>query len=397
MIARSFIWFLLLSILPFLYYYLRYFRQAAWWKQVLWWLPSVAMVIYTVYLAMEPNFIPDNDRIIILYIYLLLIGLVIAPMWIFLLCSLAGRGCAALVRKNSEKRQGKPRRNYGNFLGIVLIPVIWFIVIWGAFPGFNKFEVNHTDYESAELPEAFDGYRIVLFSDAHVGSYQKHNSYVLQQTIDSINAQHPDMIVFAGDLLNIQPADLYPHMNTLSRLKAKDGIFSVLGNHDYAEYLGCDESIKAANCKETISLEKQLGWTLLLNESQILTRDKDHIVVAGMENDGDGKHFPQKGDIKKTLAHVADSDFVLMLEHDPSSWRRKILPDGRAQLTLSGHTHAMQFNILGWCPMSLLGREFWGWYEEGRQKLFVSAGLGGLIPFRFGATGEIVVLTLKKK
>ena len=396
MIARNVILFLLLNILPFLYYYLKHFRQTTWWKQVLWWMPSAAMVIYTIYLAMEPNFIPNNDRIYILYIYLLLLGLVIVPIWVFLLSSLAGRGCSALVRKYCVKRQAKPRRNYGKFVGVVLIPVIWFIVLWGAFPGFNKFEVNHTDYVSAELPEAFDGYRIVIFSDAHVGSYQKRNTYVLDEAIDSINAQKPDMIVFTGDLLNIQPADLYPHIKTLSKLKAKDGVFSILGNHDYAEYLGCDEAIKAANCKETISLEKQLGWTLLLNESKTIERGKEHIILAGMENDGDGKHFPQKGDINKTLENVKDSDFVLMLEHDPSSWRRKILPDGRAQLTLSGHTHAMQFNIFGWCPMSVLGKEFWGWYEEGDQKLFVTAGLGGLIPFRFGATGEIVVLTLKR-
>ena len=396
MIARNVILFLLLNILPFLYYYLKHFRQTAWWKQVLWWTPSAAMVIYTIYLAMEPNFIPNNDRIYILYIYLLLLGLVIVPIWVFLLSSLAGRGCSALVRKYCVKRQAKPRRNYGKFVGVVLIPVIWFIVLWGAFPGFNKFEVNHTDYVSAELPEAFDGYRIVIFSDAHVGSYQKRNTYVLDEAIDSINAQKPDMIVFTGDLLNIQPADLYPHIKTLSKLKAKDGVFSILGNHDYAEYLGCDEAIKAANCKETISLEKQLGWTLLLNESKTIERGKEHIILAGMENDGDGKHFPQKGDINKTLENVKDSDFVLMLEHDPSSWRRKILPDGRAQLTLSGHTHAMQFNIFGWCPMSVLGKEFWGWYEEGDQKLFVTAGLGGLIPFRFGATGEIVVLTLNR-
>ena len=396
MIARNVILFLLLNILPFLYFYLRYFRHTALWKQILCWLPSIAMVIYTIYLAMEPNFIPNNDRIYILYTYLMLLGLVIVPIWVFLLSSLIGRGCSALVRKYNVKRQSKPRRNYGNFVGVLLIPVIWFILLWGAFPGFNKFEVNHTEYVSPELPEAFDGYRIVVFSDAHVGSYQQRNTYVLQEAIDSINAQHPDMIIFAGDLLNIQPADLYPHKNTLSKLKATDGVFSVLGNHDYAEYLGCDDAIKAANCKETISLEKQLGWTLLNNESQILSRDKDHIVLAGMENDGDGKHFPQKGDIKKALAQATDSDFILLIEHDPSSWRRKIVPDGRAQLTISGHTHAMQFNIFGWCPMSLMGKEFWGWYEEGRQKLFVSAGLGGLIPFRFGATGEIVVLTLKR-
>ena len=346
MIARSFILFLLLDILPFVYFYLRFFhKKAEKWKQVLLWIPCVLMVAYTIYLAMEPNFIPDNDRILILYFYLLLIGLVIAPMWIFILCSLAGRGCSALVRKFCAKDKETPRRNYGNFLGLILIPVVWFIVLWGAFPGFNKFEVNHTEYESEALPEAFDGYRIVIFSDAHVGSYQKRNTFVLEEAIDSMNAQKPDMIVFTGDLQNIQPADLYPHIKTLSKLKAKDGVFSILGNHDYAEYLGCDEAIKAANIKETISLEKQLGWTLLLNENR----------------------------------------------------RRKIIPDGRAQLTLSGHTHAMQFNILGWCPMSVLGREFWGWYEEGHQKMFVTAGLGGLIPFRFGATGEIVILTLKKK
>jgi hypothetical protein len=114
-----------------------------------------------------------------------------------------------------------------------------------------------------------------------------------------------------------------------------------------------------------------------------------------MENDGDGIHFPQKGDIKKTLKGIDDDDFILMLEHDPSSWRRKIIPDGRAQLTLSGHTHKMQFALFGWCPMSITGKEVSGWYTNGTQALFVSAGLGGLIPFRFGATGEIVVITLK--
>ena len=399
MIARSFILFLLLLVLPYLYIDLKYFRQKkVWWKRVLLYLPCVAMVAYAVYLAMERDFIPGNDRIFILYGFLLLLGVVVIPMWIFILCSLLGRGCSKLVRKFKRPEQLlKPAKNYGNLTGIASIPLIWLMVGWGSSFGFNKFEVNHIEYASSDIPKAFDGYKIVLFSDAHVGSYQKHNSDVLQRAIDSINAQKPDMIVFTGDLLNIQPSDLYPHFKALSNLKAKDGVFSILGNHDYAEYLGCDEAIKAANCKEIVSLEKQLGWTLLLNENRTITRDKDHIILAGMENDGDGVHFPQKGDINKTLENVKDSDFILMLEHDPSSWRRKIIPDGRAQLTLSGHTHAMQFNILGWCPMSLLGKEFWGWYEEGNQKLFVTAGLGGLIPFRFGATGEIVILTLKKK
>ena len=397
MIARSFVLFLLLLVLPYLYIDLKYFRQKkVWWKRVLLYLPCVAMVAYASYLAMERDFIPGNDRIFILYGFLLLLGVVVIPLWIFIICSLLGRGCSKLVRKfKSPEQLLKPAKNYGNLTGIASIPLIWLMVGWGSSLGFNKFEVDHIEYASSDIPKAFDSYKIVLFSDAHVGSYQKRNSDVLRQAIDSINAQKPDMIVFTGDLQNIQPSELYPHREVLGSLQAKDGIYSVLGNHDYASYLGCDEAVKAANDKEIISLQRQMGWTVLLNEHRTIQRDTSSFILAGMENDGDGKRFPQKGDIAKTLDGVADGKFILMLEHDPSAWRRKIIPDGRAQLTLSGHTHAMQFNILGLCPMSLTGKEFWGWYEEGHQKLFVTAGLGGLIPFRLGATGEIVVLTLR--
>ena len=397
MIARSFVLFLLLLVLPYLYIDLKYFRQKkVWWKRVLLYLPCGAMVAYASYLAMERDFIPGNDRIFILYGFLLLLGVVVIPLWIFIICSLLGRGCSKLVRKfKSPEQLLKPAKNYGNLTGIASIPLIWLMVGWGSSLGFNKFEVNHIEYASSDIPKAFDGYKIVLFSDAHVGSYQKRNSDVLRQAIDSINAQKPDMIGITGDLQNIQPSELYPHREVLGSLQAKDGIYSVLGNHDYASYLGCDEAVKAANDKEIISLQRQMGWTVLLNEHRTIQRDTSSFILAGMENDGDGKRFPQKGDIAKTLDGVADGKFILMLEHDPSAWRRKIIPDGRAQLTLSGHTHAMQFNILGWCPMSLTGKEFWGWYEEGHQKLFVTAGLGGLIPFRLGATGEIVVLTLR--
>ena len=399
MIARNYILFILLLVLPYLYIDLKYFRKKkVWWKRLLLYLPCAAMVAYATDLATERDFIPGNDRIFLLYGFLLLLGFVVVPQWILILCSLLGKGCSKLVRKfKSPEQLLKPAKNYGNLAGVVSIPLIWGLVGWGSTFGFNKFDVNHIEYASPDVPKAFDGYKIVLFSDAHVGSYQKHNSDVLINAIDSINAQNPDMIVFTGDLENIQPSELYPYREVLGSLKAKDGVYSVLGNHDYANYLGCDEAVKAANNKEIISLQRQMGWTMLLNEHRIIRRDTASFVLAGMENDGDGKHFPQKGDIAQTLEGVKDGSFILMLEHDPSAWRRKIIPDGRAQLTLSGHTHAMQFNIFGWCPMSLTGKEFWGWYEEGHQKLFVTAGLGGLIPFRLGATGEIVILTLKSE
>ncbi len=397
MIARDILTFLLLVILPFLFIDLRFFRRKkAWWKRVLWWIICATMVGYTVYLAMERDFIPGNDRILILYGYLFLLGLVIIPMWTFSICSLLGKACSWIVRKCKKRPKAKPH-NYGNLMGTLSVPAVWFVLFWGTFVGFNKLEVNHQTYVSEKVPEAFDGYRIVLFSDAHVGSYQKHNSWLLQRAVDSINAQKPDIILFVGDLQNIQPTELYPHIDVLEKLKAKDGVYSVLGNHDYAEYIGADEAMKVANCRETVSLERQMGWNVLLNEHGTIEHGKDHMILAGMENDGDGKRFPQKGDVDKTLENVTSDDFILMMEHDPSAWRRKIVTDGRTQLTLSGHTHKMQFSIFGWCPLSLTGKEYNGWYKEGDQQLFVTAGLGGLIPFRFGATGEIVVLTLKRE
>ena len=386
MIARAPYLFLLLILIPDLYLDRHYWRhRMTLGKRFVYWLPSIILVAYTIALTYEKNFIPDNPYI--LYIYLLLLGLIAIPKAVFMVFSMMGLGVCRLFHT---------KKNFGNLIGLLCVPVIWYILLYGSFIGFNKMEVNRQTFVSKDLPQAFDGYKVVILSDAHVGSYNEHNEYVLKEAIDSMNAQRPDLIVFLGDIQNTEPKDLYRHMDVLSSLKAKDGIYTVLGNHDYGDYICGNTARKVANCRETMSLERQMGWTLLMNEHRYIDREKSSIVIAGMENDGDGIKFPQKGDIKKTLKGVNRDGFVIMLEHDPSSWRRKIIPDGRAQLTLSGHTHKMQFALFGWSPMALLGNEFNDWYTEGDQSLFVTAGLGGLIPFRFGATGEIVVLTLRK-
>lgn len=386
MIARAPYIYLLLILIPDLYLDWRYWRhkyQVG--GRLMRWLPSIVLTAYTIALTFVKNFIPDNPAI--LYVYLVLLVLIAVPKAVFMLCSITGLGFC---------RMFKTKKNFGNLVGLLCTPIIWYILFYGVFIGFNKLEVNYQTYASPTLPEAFDGYKIVLFSDAHVGSYTKRNQAVLQRAIDSINAQHPDLIVYAGDIQNTQPQDIYPHMDVLSSLRAKDGIYSVLGNHDYGDYICGNTAKKVANCRETMSLERQFGWTLLMNEHRVIDRKNSHIIIAGMENDGDGIKFPQKGDVPKTLEGVKEDAFILMIEHDPSAWRRKIIPDGRAQLTLSGHTHKMQFSILGWCPMTLYLKEVNGWYQEGKQSLFVTAGLGGLVPFRFGSTGEIVILTLRK-
>ena len=391
MIARAPYLFLLLIIIPDLYFDLHYWRHKySAGQRFCRWLPTIGLVAYTIYLMYEKNFIPDNPTII--YIYLFLLGLIAIPKAVYMLFSLAGLSFSHLFHR---KKSTHPHKNYGNLIGLVFVPILWFILIYGSFVGFSELEINRHTYTSPDIPKAFNGYRIVQLSDAHVGSYTDSRKEILQRAVDSINALRPDLIVFTGDLQNVKPEELYSQMDILSRLKAKDGVYSVLGNHDYAKYVDCSEAEKAANCREIVSLEKQLGWTLLQNEHRYIERGKSRIVIAGMENDGDGKNFPQKGNISKTLKGVDNDDFILMLEHDPSSWRRKIIPDGRAQLTLSGHTHKMQFSLFGWCPLSLTGKEVNGWYNEDEQSLFVSAGLGGLIPFRFGAPSEVVVITLK--
>ena len=390
MIARAPYLFLLLIIVPDIYFDLHYWRHKfTLAKRLLYWGPTIALVALTLKLTYEPEFIPENPNL--LFSYLLLLGLIAAPKWAYMLCSVIGLGICKLTRL--FKRKHRKPKNYGNLVGIAAVVLIWYVVLYGAFVGFKKIEINHQTYTSADIPKAFDGYRILLFSDAHVGTMNGNRQWMLQRAVNMINDQQADVIVFTGDLQNIKPKDLIPHKELLSSLKAKDGVYSVLGNHDYDKYMHPMDERKVEQCKETIKMEKAFGWNLLLNEHRTIRRGDQAITIAGMENDGDGKRFPQRGDIKKTLNGV--QGFVVMLEHDPSGWRRKIVPNGKAQLTLSGHTHAMQFMIGSWSPMDLLGKEWNGWYKEGNQSLFVTSGLGALIPFRFGATAEIVVIELR--
>ena len=312
--------------------------------------------------------------------FFMIMGLVVVPLLLVLLC-----------------RWLMPRRHWRKG-AIACTLIIWGLVLYGHLVGYQQLEVHRYDYVSADVPQAFDGYRIVQFSDAHVGTMTGYRQSLLQRAIDSINALNPDVIIFTGDLQNLHPFELQEHMETLRRLHAKDGVYSILGNHDYPTYLNCDEETKAALVEQTIKSERKMGWKLLLNEHSIIRRDSDSIVIAGMENWGKMKRMPRKGDVKKTLAGLTgEQPFIIMLQHDPSAWDEKILPECQAQLTLSGHTHGGQFEFLGWSPASLSYEEWGGWTYKNGRALYVSTGLGALIPFRLGMPGEIVQITLMTK
>ncbi len=273
----------------------------------------------------------------------------------------------------------------------------WHVYLWGSFVGPQLLEVKQVEFCSAELPPAFDGYRIVLFSDAHVGSFIGWRKPLLKEFVDSINAQHADMIIFAGDLQNIRPQEIQQHQDVLSTLEAPDGVYTVLGNHDYTDYLRTNDYYEQyLNTGLAQNIPADMGWTLLLNDRVAIKRDSARIIVAGMENDGEGR-FPERGDLNSALFGVNRNDFIIMIEHDPTSWKRKILPHSHCQLTLSGHTHGGQLAFMGWSPAQLTYKEIGGMYTAGDRALYVSTGIGGVIPFRFGVPPEIVVITLRHK
>jgi len=386
MIARIVIPLLLLIILPLVYIDLHYLHRRlkwVWWKRLLWALPGLFMAVYTIDLAIQPDFIP-KDRFWI-DAFLLLLGIYVVPKAVFAGCSCAGwLGCRLLHRK----------KNYGNLIGLILAFILPFVYLYGSTVGFRALHITRIDLPVRGLPAAFNGYRIVQFSDVHVGTFTGSRAHLLQRDVDSINAQKPDVLFFTGDLQNTRPSELYPHMATLSKLHANDGIYSVLGNHDYSLYLKADDAIKVANEREMVSRQQQMGWTVLNNSHATLRRGLDSILVVGTENDAP-LPFPAKADLKKALQGIRDTTaFKILLQHDPSSWGRHVLPQSNIQLTLSGHTHGGQMSLFGLRPSQWRYRQDFGLYERHGRYLYVTAGIGGVVPFRLGSAAEIVVITL---
>lgn len=384
MIARIFIFIILATLLPDLYIYRRYIRHRfdlSLVMRLLWWVPGAAMVAVTLVYAMIDDFAPAN--LTLFNIYLFMLGLIVVPKLLFVLSSIAGRGV---------RRMTGGTRNWGNYFGLLLVLGQLYVLFMGSMTGTDRLRVRRVTISVPNLPKSFDGYRIVQFSDIHLGSMR---SELLERAVEQMNRLRPDMIVFTGDIQNMRPDELTRHTSTLRRLHANDGVYSVLGNHDYSEYVPkLPMQQRRHNEQLTREFHANVGWQLLLNDHRIIRRGNDSIVIAGEENDG-LPPFPSKADLKRTLRGVSPRSFVVMLQHDPSAWRRSILPGSNVQLTLSGHTHGGQMSLFGLRPTNLTGREDDGLYQEAGRALFVSTGLGGFVPFRFNMDPEVVEITLR--
>ena len=376
-------------LLPDLYIYFVYIVRRT--KNTLlrlsYWIPTLLLVIlyvYFMYLTGDNAMSHHALGIGRLAIALMLFA---TPKTLFMLCSLIGILVHALLKRC-------PTRPF-TLVGVGLALYSFGCIAYGSFFGITRFEVKEVEYSSPRLPDGFDGYRIVQLSDIHIGSWQGRQKSI-QKLVDMANEQKADLIVFTGDLVNQQSHELDGFAPILSRLHAPDGVYSILGNHDYGTYYHWKSpEEESANLDYLLHQQAAMGWTMLNNDHAIVWHKGDSIALVGVENDGEPP-FSQFADLPKALRGT-DGMFKILLSHNPTHWRREVLPQSDIDLMLAGHTHAMQAIFFGHSLAELMYPEWRGMYTEGGRSLYVNIGIGYVgLPFRFGAWPEITVITLKK-
>ena len=381
---------LILSLLiPSLYIYFVYLAKRTrnlWWR-LLYWLPSLVIIgWYCALMYLTDNAMAHHMKSIS---RLAIVTLLIASSQImFMLCSMIGVVIHALIPRC-------PRR-YFTWAGIVLGTLCFFSMGYGVTFGPRHFVVKQVEYASAKLPPGFDGYRIVQLSDLHIGSWQG-NEADIRRLVDLVNAQQADVIVFTGDLVNQRSLELEGFQSILSRLHAPHGVYSILGNHDYGDYYHWNSPREQeANMQQLLKRQHDMGWQMLNNDHTILYNRGDSIALIGVENDGEPP-FSQHADLPRAIEGT-EGLFSILLSHNPTHWRREVLPRTDIDLMLAGHTHAMQMKVFGLSPAALRYPEWSGLYRQEERALYVNEGIGFVgLPFRFGAWPEVTVITLKCK
>ena len=384
-LLELFLFFTVLMALPDWYIYRTYILRLK--KQVwkrLYWLPSTLLFIgmLITFIGYEPR--PEAmNRLSLLLIVFLCINV---PKALFALCALTFRTLIGKIRHEFHE----------SYIALAIALFSGAIILFGATEGKQHFEIKKVNIKSKDIPQAFDGYRIVQIADIHTGSWGT-DTLPMQRAVNLINSLHPDLIVFTGDLVNNLASELDAFIPIFSRLKAKHGVYSVLGNHDYSTYIKWEHpDQQEAELDSLKAKQAQMGWELLNNRHVKLYQQEDSIALIGVENSGRSP-FPDHARLNEASTGT-EGMFKILLSHDPSHWRREVLPKTDIQLMLAGHTHNMQTSLFGLSPAAFAYPEHSGLYEENGQMLYVNIGLGHLLyPMRLGAWPEITVLTLHKE
>jgi uncharacterized protein len=307
-----------------------------------------------------------------------------------------------LVFKNKTEKFLPSRRKFVSLIGLGLAAIPFSSLLYGITVGRYNYKVICQKLFFPDLPDAFDGFTITHISDVHSGSFD--NPEKINYAIDLINEQNTDLILFTGDIVNNKADEMHPWIDTFNRIQPhKYGKFAVLGNHDYGEYLDWqgNDKAKGENFEAIKSLYGQIGFDLLLNEHKFIQKDNDKLAIVGVENWG--VKFKQAGDLVKASKGLTKDDFKILMSHDPSHWDVEVQNNPKHfQLTLSGHTHGLQFGIeipgyFKWSPVQFVYKHWAGLYNNAERFLYVNRGFGyHAFPGRVGIMPEITVFTLKK-
>ena len=326
---------------------------------------------------------------------------------LFMILVLLGEDMFRWIQKGASyisSNQTEPLPGRRNFiakiaLGIASIPLAG--LLYGIFKGKYNYKVIKYELSFKDLPEAFDGFTITQITDIHSGSFT--NKEKISYAVDLVNQQKSDIILFTGDLVNNFAYEMDNWIDVFKKLKAPFGKYSVLGNHDYGDYSTWkNDEDKSDNFKAIKELHPKIGFDLLLNEHRYIQKDGQKIALVGVENWG--KSFNKAGDLGKASQGIKQDDFKILMSHDPSHWENKVKKDTfNYQLTLSGHTHGLQFGIeipgwIKWSPSQYVYKQWAGLYKEFGRYINVNRGFGyHAFPGRVGIWPEITVIKLKKE
>ncbi len=285
--------------------------------------------------------------------------------------------------------------------GLVVAAIPFVTLLWGMIKGAYDYNVKRVKVYLPNLPNTFEGFKIVQISDIHSGSFM--SDAPLKEAVRLINEVKADLVLFTGDLVNNKHDEVLPYKTVLEQIKAKHGVYSTLGNHDYGDYVQWDsKEEKKQNLENLVAFHRSIGWNILMDEHRHIEKDGETLTLIGVQNWSSHLRFPKYGSMERATEKINYSNVNILLSHDPSHWRAEILNDyPKVDLMLSGHTHGFQFGVeiksLKWSPVQYVYKEWAGLYIEGQQYLYVNRGLGFLgYPGRVGILPEITVLELTR-
>jgi len=369
-----------------------------------WTIAILCIIGFMIFVLTGPEFFPRKFRT---YLFATILGFVFSQIVasVFFLIDDIRRLIQWAAEKaffrNTEVAQmtggGISRSVFLSWLGLAAGTTLFGSLIYGFSNKYN-YKVKRVKLAFDNLPPGFKGMKILHFSDVHSGSFM--NKKAVEHGVEKIRAQNADLVIFSGDLVNDRATEMKDYMDVFNKVKAPMGVYSTFGNHDYGDYVKWpyDGVTKEQNLFNLAKIHQQLGWRLMMDEHVELERNGDKIALIGIQNWSAKAHFPRYGNMKKAYAGAENYPFKILISHDPSHWDAQVRPEySDVDLTLSGHTHGMQFGVeipgFKWSPVQYIYKEWDGLYEEGKQKLYVNPGFGFIgYPGRVGILPELTVI-----